>query len=165
VPEIRIIDASLGPELAEARARIVEYGRSIADVAACSLEHQKFDQEIETLPSRYAPPRGRLLIAVLDGRPAGCIALRPLDELGPDVCEMKRMYVRPDARRRGLGRLMIERLLAEAQEIGYGVMKLDSDIDPRFAAAIRLYRALGFTPCANYNADPDPKTLWFERRI
>lgn len=159
---ITILHASTGPALAQARELIVEYGRSIADVAACSLEHQGFEREVATLPGRYAPPRGRLLIATLDGLPAGCIALRPLDDLGPDVCEMKRMYVRPDARGDGLGRLLAERLIEEARTIGYRTMKLDSDTDSRFAAALRLYRSLGFTDCENYNADPDPKTVWME---
>lgn len=153
-----------GVELA--RELIREYGVSIADVAACSLEHQRFDEELASLPGRYDPAMGgRLLLAVVDGQPAGCIALRALPELGPRVCEMKRMYVRPRFRGRHLGRLLAERLLEEARTAGYATMKLDTDTAPKFAAAIALYRSLGFVECERYNADPDPKTLWFEKRL
>lgn len=145
---------------------IREYGASIADVAACSLEHQGFEAELASLPGRYAPSKGgRLLVALVDERPAGCIALRALPDLGPGVCEMKRMYVRPAFRGRGLGRLLAERLLAEAKGAGYTLMKLDTDTAPKFAAAIALYRSLGFVECERYNADPDPKTMWFERGL
>jgi ribosomal protein S18 acetylase RimI-like enzyme len=162
---VQIIDASRPPALGQARTLIAEYRRSIADVAACSLEHQRFDEELADLPGRYAPPRGRLLVATADGRPAGCVALRPLDELGPEQCEMKRLYVVPNARGLGIGRLLVERLMAEARAEGYRVMKLDTDSDARFRAAIALYRSFGFVECERYNADPDPKTLWFEKRL
>lgn len=157
--------ATEDPYLSLARVLISEYGTSIADVAACSLEHQGFEYELKSLPGLYAPPRGRLLLALHDNEPAGCIALRPLPSLGEHVCEMKRLYVRPSARGTGLGRLLVQRLLQEARETGYTLMKLDTDTAPKFAAAIKLYRSLGFTECERYNDDPDPKTLWFERRL
>jgi putative acetyltransferase len=75
------------------------------------------------------------------------------------------MYVRPPARGRGIGRRRAERLHDEAKVLGYTVMKLDSDTDSRFAAALDLYRSLGFTECERYNADPDPKTVWYELRL
>jgi GNAT superfamily N-acetyltransferase len=161
----RIVDASAGALLHDARALIVEYARGIADIAACSLEHQGFAHEVASLPGLYAPPRGRLLLALSGSEPVGCIALRPLPDLGPGVCEMKRMYVRPSARGRGVGRLLAQRLLADARAIGYRLMKLDSDTDPRFAAAVVLYRSLGFTDCPNYNDDPDPRTMWMEKGL
>lgn len=152
--------------LAIVRALIREYGASIADVAACSLEHQNFEAEMAALPGRYAQEQGgRLLIAMVDGMPAGCIALRALAELGPGICEMKRMYVRPGFRGLGVGRQLAERLLEEAREIGYSVMKLDTDTHEKFAAAIGLYRSLGFVECERYNGDPDPKTIWMEKRL
>ena len=148
------------------RDLIREYGASIADVAACSLEHQNFEAEMAALPGRYASEQGgRLLIAMVDGKPAGCIALRALPELGPGICEMKRMYVRPGFRGLGIGRKLAERLLEEAKAIGYTTMKLDSDTAPKFAAAIALYRSLGFVECERYNADPDPKTIWMDKRL
>ena len=161
----QILSITSGPNLELVRSLISEYGTSIADVAACSLEHQRFDLELATLPGPYAPPRGRLLLALIDNQPAGCIALRPLDALGPHICEMKRLYVPPARRGTGLGRQLVERLMHEAREIGYTLMKLDTDTDPKFAAAIALYRDMGFTECDRYNADPDPKTLWFECRL
>lgn len=161
----RIFTVTAGPQLSQARALISEYGLSIADVAACSLEHQNFNRELETLPLPYAPPRGRLLLAMIKDQPAGCIALRPLDALGPHISEMKRLYVPPAFRGSGLGRLLVNRLIDEARAIGYTMMKLDTDTDPKFAAAIALYRSLGFTECDRYNADPDPKTLWFEKAL
>lgn len=163
---ITIIDGSFPDAIERSRDLIREYGVSIADVAACSLEHQRFDEELANLPGRYAPSRGgRLFIAMVGDQPAGCIALRAIPELGPHVCEMKRMYVRPEFRGLKLGRVLAERLIAEAPAIGYTLMKLDTDTDARFAAAIALYRSLGFVECHRYNADPDPKTLWFEKAL
>lgn len=164
-PIVEILDASEHHLLAF-RELAAEYGASIADVAARSLEHQGFDDELANLPGRYAPSRGgRLLVAMVDGQPAGCIALRALPEVGPGVCEMKRMYVRPAYRGRKLGRMLAERLIDEARAAGYTLMKLDTDTAPKFGAAIALYRSLGFVECERYNADPDPKTLWFEKRL
>lgn len=91
--------------------------------------------------------------------------MRSLPQLGPRVCEMKRLYVRPPFRNLGIGRMLVESLLDEARTAGYALMKLDTDAAPKFAAAISLYRSMGFTECERYNADPDPKTLWFERRV
>ena len=162
---IQVLSITYGPNLELARSLISEYGASIADIAACSLEHQNFNQELATLPGPYAPPRGRLLLALHNTDPAGCIALRPLDALGPNVCEMKRLYVRPDFRKTGLGRVLVNRLLDEARSMGYALMKLDTDTNEKFAAAIALYRSVGFRECERYNADPDPKTLWFERAL
>lgn len=161
-----ILDATDPHRLPAVIALIREYGASIAHVAGCSLEHQGFEDELRTLPGRFDPARGgRLLIALADEQPAGCIALRALPKLGPNVCEMKRMYVRPAFRGRGIGRLLVARLIEEARSAGYSVMKLDTDTAPEFAAAIDLYRSLGFVECDRYNADPDPKTMWFEKRL
>lgn len=162
---IEVVDAHAPPHLHAVRHLIGEYGASIADVAACSLEHQRFDEELANLPGRFGPPRGRLLLALVNGQPAGCIALRALAELGEATCEMKRMYTRPDFRGRGVGRALAERLIAGARAAGYTLMKLDTDTAPEFACAISLYRSLGFVECARYNADPDPRTLWFEKRL
>ena len=167
----QILPAHAPPLLDHARELIAEYGRSIVDVAGASLRHQRFEEELANLPGQFAPPRGRLLIAVPDGprstpaHPAGCIALRPLPTLGRAVCEMKRMYVRPEARGRGLGRALAAQLIQDARNAGYTLMKLDSDTDPRFDAACALYRRLGFANCPNYNADPDPRTIWMELRL
>lgn len=165
-PTVKIVECGGIEHLAGFRALAAEYGESIADVAACSLEHQGFGQELRDLPGRYARARGGcMFIAFAGDRPAGCIALRALPELGPGVCEMKRMYVKPAYRGLKIGRMLAERLIDEARSMGYTLMKLDTDTAPKFAAAIALYRSLGFVECGRYNADPDPRTLWFEKRL
>lgn len=168
---ILIVPAHTHPWLQPAAEIFAEYAASIADVAGCSLQHQGFEAELATLPGLYAPPAGCMLLAVdapaglaVDAQSVlGCIAMRPLPRLGPHACEMKRMYVRPAARGRGLGRQLGERLLAEARAAGYRVMLLDTS-DTMYAA-IALYRALGFVPRDRYNDDPMPDTLWFERPL
>lgn len=167
---MEIVSVEAGPRLVQARAIFAEYGASIAGVAACSLQYQHFDHELETLPGKYGPPRGRIYLAYEGGagrgrdeEPVGCIALRALPELGAGVCELKRMYVRPTARGRGVGRLLAKRIIQDAARIGYTLMKLDTSAS--MVEAQRLYRSLGFVPCAAYNEDPDQDTLWFERVI
>jgi putative acetyltransferase len=153
--------------LAQARELFAEYAASIAGVAACSLEHQRFDDELATLPGRYAQPRGRIYLAMVHQVPVGCAALRPLNLVDPgaptDTGEVKRMYVRPTHRGLGLGRALLDRLVADARAIGYQTLKLDTSAS--MVEAIGLYEAAGFVPCAPYNRDPDPDTRWFERAI
>ncbi|MGQ0626913.1 MAG: GNAT family N-acetyltransferase [Phycisphaerales bacterium] len=155
--------------LAEARAIFAEYGASIATAAGCSLEHQGFDGELATLPGKYAPPSGAIILAYEGpavppvAPPVGCVALRPLAALGDGVCELKRMYVRPIARRQGLGLLLCQAILERARVAGYTLIKLDTDAG--FHAAITLYTSVGFVPCTRYNDDPMDDTLWFEMRL
>ncbi|MFN0011610.1 MAG: GNAT family N-acetyltransferase [Phycisphaerales bacterium] len=171
-----ILHAHSGALLETARELFAEYGRSIADVAACSLQHQHFDAELDSLPGLYAPPRGCILIAQAGlgpapvpnaqspvPSPAGCIALRPLPALGAGVCELKRMYVRPPFRGTGLGRRMALQLIAFAKAAGYRTMKLDTSTTMH--AAIGLYTSLGFVPCERYNDDPMTDTLWLDLRL
>lgn len=161
---MRIADAHTPPLLDLARSLFAEYARSIADIAACSLQHQQFDAELAGLPGKYAPPAGCMLLALDDRDQAvGCIALRPLPDLGPGICEMKRLYVRPSTRGLGIGEALCRELLARAARAGYAVMKLDTA--PQLTAATRLYRRLGFTDCQPYNDDPDPHTIWMERSL
>ncbi len=148
-------------DLATARDLFAEYAASIAHLAGASLNAQRFDEELATLPGRYAEPKGRIYIALLNDQPAGCAALRPIDTLPGDagpVCELKRMYVRPAHRGLHLGRHLINQILTDARAIGYGTMKLDTD--PRLAAANVLYKSLGFQPTPKFNNDPDPCTLY-----
>lgn len=128
-----------------------------------SLCFQNFDDEMATLPGRYAPPAGCLLLARHAGEAVGCAALRPVPEVAPGVCEMKRMYVRPSARGLGLGRKLAEALIAYAREADYARMVLDSE--PDFAAAMALYRSLGFRDRARYNDDPNPHTVFMELEL
>lgn len=170
-----IVDAHEPPRLDRARAIFAEYGRSIENVAACSLRHQGFNDELASLPGLYAPPprgRGCILLAYsagttpagcAPGEPIGCIALRPAPGMPNDTCEMKRMYVRESARGRGAGRLLAEELIARARALGYARMVLDTA--KVMLPAIALYRSLGFEECERYNSDPDPETLWFSVRL
>lgn len=118
---------------------------------------QGFAEEVATLPGLYAPPRGRLLLATEAERSAGCIALRPIDDR---VCEMKRLFVRPECRGSGLGRTLAERIIAEARGIGYTSMRLDTL--PVMQGAIRLYESLGFVRRPAYYETPIPETVFME---
>src|SRR5262249_46796290 len=107
---------------------------------------QNFERELTELPGAYAPPLGRLYLAYEDEGIAGCIALRPLDE---KICEMKRLYIRPEFRNRGLGRVLVERLIKDAKEIGYERMRLDT-MPGKMDRAIGMYRRFGFQEIPRY---------------
>jgi len=111
------------------------------------------------MPGKYAPPAGRLLLALWDARPAGVIALRPLDE--PGLCEMKRLYVRPEFRGHSIGRLLAEQIIREAAEIGYSRMRLDT-VAGKMDSAIAMYRELGFKETDPYYQTPVGHTLFME---
>jgi putative acetyltransferase len=116
---------------------------------------QGFEAELAELPGTYAPPAGALLLACVDGEPAGCCAMRPLyntDHL--NACEMKRLFVRPAFRGFGLGRLLVERVLSDGQLAGYTTMLLDTLSDMETARA--LYQEVGFVEVAPYYHNPIP---------
>ena len=104
-----------------------------------------FDEELATLPGKYAPPLGQLFLATVEGAPAGCVALRAIDATR---CEMKRMFVYPEYHGRGVGRALGEAVLAAGRAAGYRTMLLDTSI--RQAEAQALYRRLGFREVAPY---------------
>ena len=152
--QIDVIQATLPEHIEQARSLFLEYGRSLG----FSLCFQSFDEELKTLPGAYGPPSGRLLLARCADHAAGCIALRKLEA---GICEMKRLYVRPGDRGRGLGRMLVERLIAEARVIGYERMRLDT-IESAMKDAIALYRRMGFKEIAPYSAIPIESALWME---
>jgi putative acetyltransferase len=127
------------------RELFVEYQQGLG----VSLCFQGFDTELATLPGAYSRPRGRLLLARVAGEPAGCVALRPL---GEHDAEMKRLYIRPQYRGMGLGRVLAECAVDEARALGYRTLKLDTL--PGMAEAQHLYRDLGFVDAAPYNDNP-----------
>jgi putative acetyltransferase len=146
--------AAAGARLEEVRALFLEYAGSLG----FSLCFQGFDEELRALPGMYAPPRGRLLLAIEDDRPAGCVGLHPWDA---DAAEMKRLYVRPAFRGRGLGRILAEAALAEARSIGYRSIRLDT-IASHMQSAIALYRDLGFREIPPYRSNLIPGALYLE---
>ncbi len=148
------LEEALRPDqVAEVQRLVEQYTRSL-DISLC---FQDLHAELEGLPGDYARPRGRRLLGRVDGRPAGCVALRPLEA---GVCEMKRLYVELEARGTGLGGLLARRAIAGAKALGYERMRLDTL--PRMDTAQALYRRLGFRRIGNYNDNPIPDTLFFE---
>jgi GNAT superfamily N-acetyltransferase len=152
---LTILQATTEDHINTARELIVEY----AFWLEFNLCFQGFEEEMRSLPGKYAPPEGRLLLALWHGRPAGVIALRPLEE--PDVCEMKRLYVRPEFRRHRIGRVLAERIIGEAAEVGYSRMRLDT-IPGKMDSAIEMYRGLGFAETVPYHSTPVGQTLFLE---
>jgi len=132
--------------MAAARQLFTEY----QDWLNVDLCFQDFQEELDTLPGKYAPPLGRLLFAREGGRIAGTVCLRPLQE---NICEMKRLFVRPQWRGQGLGRRLAVAIVEEARKSGYGIMKLDTL--KRLIAAESLYESLGFAQTEPYCANPE----------
>ncbi len=136
--------------------------RSYAAGLDVDLGYQDFAAELASLPGKYAPPAGALLLAQRsDGLPLGCVALRPLDPLG--VCEMKRLYVAPESRALGLGRALVVAVVDEARRRGYRELRLDSL--PSMASAIALYRRLGFGDMPPYYASPVAGTVFMRLQL
>jgi ribosomal protein S18 acetylase RimI-like enzyme len=133
-----------------------------ASALGIDLSYQGFEEELAGLPGKYAAPSGALLIARgWDGEPLGCVALRPLDDAGR--CEMKRLYVSPRGRGLGLGKALVDAVIAEAKRIGYREMRLDTL--PTMGEAISLYRKAGFQPIDPYYETPVAGTIFMGRRL
>jgi len=148
-----IAPAASPADLDEARVLLREY---VAEVGDCRC-FAGFEAELAALPGEYAPPGGALLVARAAGRPAGCVALRPI---APGACEMKRLYVRPEFRGTGLGRALAAEVIAAARRAGYGTLLLDTL--PAMTEAIALYRSLGFRSRGPYSPSPTPGAIFFE---
>ena len=154
---VEILNASAPDDIKEARQLFEEYASSIG----ISLCFQKFDQEIATLPGKYAPPQGRLLLAREQDRVAGCVALRPLTD---GTCEMKRLYVRPEFRGLGLGRRLADEIVSTAKELGYRSIKLDT-LPDRMGQALRMYKDMGFKDINPYYENPVAGACFMELQI
>ena len=150
---IDVVLATSADRVATARRLFEEYEASLG----IELSFQGFANEVAELPGAYAPPSGRLFLAVAGAEPAGCAALRPL---GDGICEMKRLYVRPSARGARLGRRLAETVIRAAREIGYARMRLDTL--PSMKEAFALYQSLGFREIAPYCENPIVGTRFME---
>jgi ribosomal protein S18 acetylase RimI-like enzyme len=149
--------ATTEQELDVARALFREYANGLD----FDLDFQNFEREMEALPGPYAPPTGAILLAEVDGEVAGVVAVKPLDEDG--VCEMKRLYVRPSFRRRGVGSALAATVIEVARERGYDVMRLDTVAS--MTPARSLYRSLGFEERDAYYPNPLPDVVYMEREL
>ena len=149
-----ISQAETPVQIAQIRELFLEYANSLG----FSLCFQSFDQELAGLPGDYAAPAGRLLVANYEGQLAGCAALHPIDG---EIGEMKRLYLRPAFRGKGLGRALTEHILHAARAIGYRRLRLDT-VAPVMKDAVAMYRRLGFQEIAPYRANPMPGTLYME---
>jgi len=154
VKSLSFSQAVLPSQLAQARELFLEYAHSLG----FSLCFQNFDKELAELPGDYAPPKGRLLLAEHEGQLAGCVALHKLER---DICELKRLYLRPQFRGKGLGRALAERIIAEARQIGYLRMRLDT-VEPVMQDAVAMYRKLGFREITPYRSNPIAGALYME---
>ena len=153
---IPIIQAQTTVEMDAVRELFRDYQRFLA----VDLCFQGFEEEVATLPGRYAPPNGRLLLTLEGTDAAGCVALRALDD---GACEMKRLFIRPAYRGQGLGRLLAMHIINEATALGYNVMRLNT-LDT-LESAMRMYAGLGFQRRMPYYTNPLPGIVYWERAL
>jgi putative acetyltransferase len=153
---MQIVPAHDADHLPTVRALFQEYAAGMG----LNFCFQGFTGELATLPGKYMPPEGRLLIAECDSQTAACVALR---KLADGVCEMKRLYVRPAFRGRGIGRTLSESVIQAARDHGYRAMKLDTLASMK--AAVSLYESLGFRRTTQYYDNPLPDVVYFELQL
>ena len=152
-----IVQAESPAQIAAVRELFNEYANSLG----FSLCFQSFEKELAQLPGIYAPPSGRLLLAEQRGQTAGCIALHALE---PSICEMKRLYVRPQFRGANLGRTLVETLIGEARSTGYRRMRLDT-VPSVMGKAVELYRQMGFCEIKPYVFNPIAGAIYMELEL
>jgi putative acetyltransferase len=153
---IELAEADTPEKIEKVREIFQRYARSLD----FDLAFQGFAAELAGLPGDYSPPAGRLLLALEKGEIAGCAALRKIDG---DICEMKRLFVTREHRRKGVGRILAEAIIREARTIGYKRMRLDTV--PSMTPATGLYRSLGFEETPPYCHNPVPGAKFFELRL
>ena len=153
---LEIVPARTTQLLAQARALFKEYGAWIG----IDLSFQNFEEELANLPAGYRPPEGCLLLALARGEAAGCVAVR---KLKTGVCEMKRLYVKPQFRGMRIGKALAEAAIEEAKRLGYERMRLDTL--PSMTRAQELYLSLGFQEIAPYRFNPVEGTVYMELKL
>ena len=154
---LKLVQAESGETVEEARKLFREYEAWLG----LSLCFQNFEEEVAELPGRYALPDGRLWLAFEKEELVGCIALR---KIGERICEMKRLYLRPQARGRGIGRELAAKIVDEARAIGYERMRLDT-LPGKMDAAIAVYRSLGFREIEDYYDNPYEGVIFLELKL
>lgn len=154
---VEIIQVATSEDVEDARQIFRDYEQWLG----MSLCFQSFEEELADLPGKYAPPSGRLYLARIDGETVGCIGLRKIEE---GICEMKRLYLRESARGKGVGVMLIEKVIADARHIGYQKMRLDT-FPPKMKKAVELYESHGFLRIAPYYNNPHPETTFMERDL
>jgi putative acetyltransferase len=154
VSGVETVQAELPEQIAQIRELFLEYAKSLG----FDLCFQNFDEELANLPGDYAPPEGRLLLVSSNTQPAACVALHKITS---EICEMKRLYVRPEFRGKGLGRELAEKIISAARQIGYKKLRLDT-VEPRMKTAVAMYRQLGFREIPPYRPNPIEGALYME---
>jgi len=150
---LRFVFVNTEEEIQNTRLLFREYAASLG----FDLRFQNLDQELTNLPGEYAPPEGRLILAFEDAHPVGCVALRKINQT---ICEMKRLYVRPQYRGHGIGKRLAQAIIEEARNIGYQSIRLDTV--PTMKEATALYRQLGFIEIEPYRYNPIEGALFLE---
>jgi len=145
-----------GEMIEEIRKLFLEYAQSL-DI---DLDFQDFETELKTLPGKYQPPDGALILALVEGKEAGCIALRKISK---DICEMKRLYVRDEYRGLGLGKMLVGMIIDEAVKKNYQYMRLDTL--PTMKSAQSLYLSFGFYDIEPYVYNPIQGTRFMELKL
>ena len=152
--EIKIFDAVTKQDLSDVKTLFLEYAKSLN----FDLCFQGFGEELNTLPGKYSLPDGFILLAKYEEKIAGCIALRKLEG---GICEMKRLFVRPEFRGKNIGRILCDELILRAKTLGYTKMRLDT-IKEQMKDAINLYKLCGFYEIETYYHNPQEGVLYME---
>jgi len=158
-PSLKLIEASSETDFQEIRTLFTEYAKWLDenDPEGIDLCFQDFDTELATLPGKYAPPEGRVYLALYDDQAAGCVGVRGIE---PGICEMKRLYVRPEFLGNGIGKVLVQAIIDAGKDLGYQAMRLDTL--PYMKAALALYKAHGFRKIDSYYDTPLNETIFLE---
>jgi len=153
---IEIVEANTDELIAKAKDLFQEYAASLE----FDLGFQNFDQELNSFPGQYSEPSGRLYLALCERQPIGCVGLRYFEK---GICEMKRLYVKPNFRGKQAGRALAEASIQAARNIGYAYMRLDTL--PSMESANKLYKSLGFEQIEPYRHNPIEGTIYMQLKL